>query len=130
MDDTRSLVVAPLLWVSDIAKSLEFYKRVGFSVRETWEPNRTLLWCGMKFGQAEIMLQQLQDEDNKRLQTSGRQEIELYFICEDVDSLHFAFEKAGLRASKPKTAFYAMKQTFLKDPDGRTICFESQVSTK
>ena len=84
----------------------------------------------MKFDQAEIMLQQREDEDKTRSQTSGQQEIELYFICEDVDSLYLAFEREGLQASKPKTAFYAMKQTFLKDPDGRTICFESQVSTQ
>ena len=130
MEATRTVVVAPLLWVDDIAESLAFYKRIGFTVRETWEPERSLMWCSMKFDQAEIMLQQRGDEYDKKSQSGGHQEIELYFICDDVDSLYLAFEQEGLRASKPKAAFYSMKQTFLKDPDGRTICFESQIAAK
>lgn len=129
MADNPSVIVAPLLWVDDIAESLDFYERIGFTVSETWKPEGRLMWCSIKFDQAELMLQQRGDEDNEKSQGHDHQEIELYFVCDDVDSLYRAFQEQGLKASKPKNAFYSMKQTFLKDPDGRTICFETQVST-
>ncbi|MXW53982.1 MAG: VOC family protein [Gammaproteobacteria bacterium] len=128
MADAPSVIVSPLLWVDDIAKSVDFYERLGFSVSETWTPEGKLMWCSMKLDQAEIMLQQSTNEESESFHSRTRQEIELYFICDDVDSLHISFESNGLKASTPRTAFYPMKQTFLKDPDGRTICFETLVS--
>ncbi len=129
MVSTPSVIVSPLLWVDDIAKSVDFYERLGFSVSETWTPEGKLMWCSMKFDQAEIMLQQSTSEEGESFRNRTHHEIELYFICDDVDSLHRSFESNGLKASTPKTAFYPMKQTFLKDPDERTICFETPVST-
>ena len=128
MVDTPSVIVSPLLWVKDIAESVDFYERIGFGVTETWMPDGKLMWCSMKFDQAEIMLQQRTGDDSESSQARAHQEIELYFICDDVDSLYRSFESNRLNASKPTTAFYSMKQTFLKDPDGRTICFETPVS--
>lgn len=128
MVNTPSVIVSPLIWVDDIATSVDFYERLGFSVSETWTPEGKLMWCSMKLDQAEIMLQQSTNEESERVPSRTHQEIELYFICDDVDSLHISFKSNGLKASTPRMAFYPMKQTFLKDPDGRTICFETLVS--
>lgn len=130
MVDAFSVSVVPLLWVDDIENSLAFYKRLGFSVSETWKPDGILTWCNIKMEQAELMLQQRTEGTTDLAGNRAHEEIDLYFICNDVDSLYGTLVGNGLKATKPKRAFYPMIQVFLTDPDGRTICFESPVSTE
>ncbi|MCY3884010.1 MAG: VOC family protein [Gammaproteobacteria bacterium] len=129
MDDNVSVNVVPLLWVDNIENSLQFYNRLGFRVVETWRPNGCLTWCSIKLADAELMLQQRDDSESDKDQVRSHDEVELYFVCNDVDSLYRFFSTQGLQASTPKQAFYPMKQVFLRDPDGRTICFETPVET-
>lgn len=120
--------MAPLLWVKNIRKSLAFYERLGFNVNDTWEPEGKLTWCSMSFDGAELMLQQQADETTLATEERVHEEIELYFICVNVDSLFQTYTEQGIQVSKPKRAFYPMKQMFLEDPDGRTLCFETPAS--
>lgn len=127
MNEGISLVVVPLLWVEDMATSMEFYGRLGFETVDVWKPNDRPMWCSLKFGDAELMLQQSEGEIGLAEQESVTSEIELYFVCSDVELLYQSYVSNGLKVSKPRTAFYPMKQIFLQDPDGRTLCFETPV---
>ena len=51
-----------------------------------------------------------------------------FFICEDVDAVYREITNRGIEASSPRVAFYRMKQTFVNDPDGYKLCFESLIS--
>ncbi len=130
MSEGISVVVVPLLWVEDMAISMAFYGRLGFETVDTWEPDDRPMWCSLKFGDAELMLQQSEGEIDSKERKSRVREIELYFICNDVERLYQSYASDGLNVSKPRTAFYPMKQIFLRDPDGRTLCFETAVPTQ
>ncbi|MXZ45202.1 MAG: hypothetical protein F4Z01_09595 [Gammaproteobacteria bacterium] len=75
------------------------------------------------------MLQEIVDSDTQEKPTSENNGIQLYFITDDVDALYTQILANGLKVSVPKIEFYGMKQIFLTDPDGRTLCFESLVET-
>ena len=129
MESKFAIAVVPLLWVNDIEVSIEFFGRLGFGVSETWEPEGKVEWCSMKFENAELMLQQSDKTSSTKSHPLAAQEIELYFVCNDVDSLYRHYKHVGLAVSKPKVAFYPMKQMFIRDPDGRSICFETPVGS-
>ena len=121
----RELV--PLLFVENIGRSLTFYLDLGFELAGTWEPGGNLSWCRLQRDSSALMLQQATDEDGP---AKGRgRGIEFFFICDDADAFHSELRRKGMELPSPQTAFYAMKQVFLRDPDGYKLCFESPVAT-
>jgi glyoxylase I family protein len=48
----------------------------------------------------------------------------LYFSCPDVDEAYVYLKAKGVSAEAPKVAYYGMKQLYLKDPDGYSLCFQ------
>ena len=122
--DVSTMTVVPLLWVKNIDKSIGFYEEIGFKISETWKPNKNIQWCRVEFHNAALMLQQITDSETQ--QTIGEDKgIQLYFITDDVDAIYHRMQERGIEVSPPKIEFYGMKQVFLTDPDGRTLCFES-----
>ncbi len=76
-----------------------------------------------KCGGASIMLQQAQNEDGP---AQGRSHgVSFYFICDDTDVLYAELSARGMQLPPPSLAPYGMKQLFVPEPDGYSICFES-----
>lgn len=50
--------IVPTLTVDDLQKSIAFYEALGFSIKERWEEDGTLLGVMMRAGQTEIGLNQ------------------------------------------------------------------------
>jgi len=48
----------------------------------------------------------------------------LYFGCPDVDAAYAYLRARGVAAKEPHVAPYGMKQLYLSDPDGYSICFQ------
>lgn len=117
----------PLLAVEDIGRSIDFYRdRLGFAVVGQAESEGRVFWCRMSRSSASIMLQQAEDDDGPAGER-GRG-VTLYFICDDADSMHADLSSRGLRLAAPSLAPYGMKQVFVPEPDGYSICFESPVA--
>lgn len=121
------LAVVPLLWVKNIEQAIRFYEEIGFKITESWKPNDLIQWCRVEFYDAALMLQEIVGSDTREIPMSETNGIQLYFITDDVDTLYRQILAKGLDVSVPKIEFYGMKQIFLTDPDGRTLCFESLV---
>lgn len=124
ISDAPTMTVVPLLWVKNIEKSIRFYEEIGFKISETWQPQDKIQWCRVEFHDAALMLQQIIDLD--AIQQIGEDNgIQLYFITDEVDAVYHQIRTRGIDVSPPKIEFYGMKQVFVSDPDGRTLCFES-----
>ena len=118
------MTVVPLLWVKNIERSIRFFEEIGFKIAETWQPQDKIQWCRVEFHNAALMLQQIIDSD--AIQHVGEDRgIQLYFITDNVDVVYHQIRARGIDVSPPKIEFYGMKQVFVSDPDGRTLCFES-----
>jgi len=48
----------------------------------------------------------------------------LYFGCPDVDAVYAHLCEKGVHVKPPKVAFYGMKQMYVHDPDGYSLCFQ------
>ena len=129
--DTKNsrLEVVPLLWVKDMKQALDFYRNVGFKLKESWNPRGTIQWCRVEFQGANLMLQVTDKAQTQQVQAPPDRGIQLYFITDDVDPLYQQFLARGFDIKPPTIEFYGMKQVFLSDPDGRILCFESRVAT-
>jgi predicted enzyme related to lactoylglutathione lyase len=115
----------PLLAVSDIARSIEFYSdQLGFSVAGTAESDGRVFWCRLERGGVSIMLQQAEEEEDGPAEGRGRG-VTFYFICNDADAMHADLSSRGLQVSPPRMTDYRMKQLFVPEPNGYLLCFES-----
>lgn len=118
----------PLLWTSDLSALKAFYERLGFETRNVWEPDGVLRWCLIEFRGAFLMLQQDTKERNEKAVSERKRDYGLYFVCDgDIDALYKTLQERGVSATKPRTEFYGMRQIFVRDPDGRNVCFEAPV---
>jgi uncharacterized glyoxalase superfamily protein PhnB len=117
----------PLLYVTDINRSVDFYSRqLGFTLTESYSPHDQLCWCRLQRGGSAFMLQLASEKDGSSAQrTHG---VIFYFFCTDADALHTEFTAAGLTLAPPQKAFYGMNQLSLTDPDGYALCFQNQVA--
>jgi len=114
----------PLLTVQDMQRSLKFYRdQLGFTVVGEAQGQGGLFWCRLKRGGASLMLQQAEDEDGP---AAGRgRGVAFYFVCDDADAMFAELSARGLAINPPEAAYYGMKQLFVPEPDGYSVCFES-----
>ena len=117
----------PLLLVSDLEKSREFYcDGLGFQLTSRWEQHGKLAWCWLELGTAPLMLQQFEEPEDPAPSTWGKG-LTLYFLCDDAGAIYRELQSRGVEVTAPAVSFYGMKQIFLSDPDGYQLCFENPV---
>ena len=114
----------PLLAVEDIDRSIDFYQNtLRFTIVGRAEAAGRLFWCRLERGGASIMLQEAEDEDGP---AEGRgRGVAFYFVCDDVERLYAELSSRGILLDPVTVAEYGMKQLFVPEPDGYSVCFES-----
>ena len=115
----------PLLFVQDIEQSIRFYRdQLGFTLANQADSNGKRFWCRLERGGAAIMLQQAEAGDGPP-EDRGHG-VAFYFICDDADAMFAELQSRGVKVNPPAVAYYGMKQLFVPEPDGYSICFESE----
>ena len=128
------LRISPLLQVSDMNKSVEFYtKKLGFE--EKWRDGDGFVilsrdGCDLFLGQKQTKV----DLRNvtARTKPDGFADYDLHFHCAvgAADALWGEFSKAGVNTTEkdgPVTSEYGIRDFSVIDPDGYTIVFGSPV---
>jgi glyoxylase I family protein len=132
-EDEMAIVVrglCPLLQVFDMPASIAFYRDVlGFGVVETSRPGPRFDWAWLRRDGAELMLNTAYEEDQRPpapdpARVAAHDDTALYFGCPDVDAAYEHLRAHGIAVHEPKVAPYGMKQLYLHDPDGYTLCFQ------
>jgi glyoxylase I family protein len=128
--------MTPLLEVFDMATSLKFYCDVlGFEIVQaddnTTAPNHNWVW--LKLNDIDLMLNTAYEygkrpasADPRRI--SAHRDTGLFFGAPDVDAMYSHLRAKGIAVQKPKVAPYGMKQLYLLDPDGFSLCFQWKAS--
>lgn len=130
--------VTPLVSVFDMPESIKFYcDMLGFTIvncsPEIEAPEgRYFHWAWLRLGDADVMLNTAYDAGERPAtrnsnRWAGHKDTCLYFGCADVDQIYEELMARGLSLNKPKDAYYGMRQLYLCDPDGYTLCFQHPV---
>jgi glyoxylase I family protein len=126
--------LAPLFQVFDCAKSLAWYRDVlGFEVVSTHEPEGHLSWAMLRLGNATLMLNAKYEVHKTPAvpeSVTGRNDVTLYFACDNVDEAYLDLRARGCSVEEPSTAYYGMRQMHVVDPDGFSLCFQHPVGSK
>lgn len=107
---TRIIAMLP---VRNLAASIAFYGKLGFSVeqrRDDWG------WAMLAFGECRIML----DRSINQHPDAPRQSV-LYLYLDDVAAYHQQVRGNGLTVPGLDTTFYEMTEFRLDDPDGNRL---------
>jgi glyoxylase I family protein len=127
--------VCALLQVFDMPASVHFYRDVlGFEVVQTSPREGDQFdWGLLRLGGAEVMLNTAYEQDYRPAQAeasrvAGHQDTCFYFACPDVDAAYRHLLAHGIDVKEPNVAPYGMKQLYLHDPDGYSLCFQWPVS--
>ena len=118
----------PMLNVSHIENSLEFYQRgLGFSIVSDPAAVADWRWANIRSGDAELMLSEsggspaLKQNIDPHLDTSWP--CIYYFYPDDVDAMHAHLCDQGYSPSALQTTLYDMREFSIQDPDGHLLSF-------
>ena len=83
----------------------------------------------LKKGDVYLMLNTAYDDDERPAAPNPthypiHQETYLYFLCPDPNAAYEFLKSKGVQVKPPTVAYYGMKQLYLQDPDGYTLCFQ------
>jgi len=122
--------LCPLLQVFDMAKSVEFYRRVlGFEVAASAPPGEEADWCLLRSSGSELMLNSMYERASRpaapeAARRAAHADTTLFLGCRDLDAAHRHVVAEGVEAARPVVRDYGMRQLSFRDPDGYGICLQ------
>lgn len=125
--------MAPLLQVFDMPAAIAFYRDVlGFEVVSTSTPRGEHFdWALLRLNGVELMLNTAYEQDSRPpepdpARIAAHDDTAIFFGCPDVDAAYAYLRSRGQNVKEPKVAPYGMKQLYVRDPDGYSLCFQWQ----
>jgi catechol 2,3-dioxygenase-like lactoylglutathione lyase family enzyme len=117
---SRLRKLVPSLGVSDLRRSIAFYRDFfGFDVADSWDNDAgETVWCWLRSGVAELMLQQLSPDEQITLEPALGQSWVMYLRPSDIDATREQLLAAGLDVSEIALTGYGARECFVADPDG------------
>jgi glyoxylase I family protein len=122
--------LAPLFQVFDMPAAIHFYRDIiGFEIVSTSRPGEHFDWALLRLNGVELMLNTAYEQDARPsapdpARVAAHEDAALYFGCEDLDAAYNHLRAHGLNVKEPAVAPYGMKQLYLNDPDGYTLCLQ------
>ena len=106
--------LVPIAHVANVARSIDFYRQLGFKVRNTLEPDGQLVWAWLDNGKAHLMLSRA-----GQTMASGARDVILYLYAADVVAYREQLAAAGINVGPIEYPPYMPEGEFgLEDPDG------------
>ena len=105
--------LVPMLPVRSVSASIDFYRRLGFSVENR---NDDWGWAMLAFGECRLMI----DQSINAHPAAPRQSV-VYLYPDDVAGYHRQLRAGGLDVPDLGVTFYGMTEFRLDDPDGNRL---------
>lgn len=111
----RGLV--PIARVADVARSIDFYRQLGFELLNTFESDGRLAWASLANGGAHLMLSR-----SAQPMSSGERDVFLYLYAHNVAEYRNELLACGVNAGPMTFPFYMKDGEFrIDDPDGYVL---------
>ncbi len=110
-------ILVPLAHVADVARSIEFYKLLGFEVKNTVEREGNLQWAWLQNGKADFMIAR-----SARPMNPDAQDVLFYLYAPDVVAFRNQLQSRGVKVGQLNYPFYMPRGEFrVDDPDGYAL---------
>jgi uncharacterized glyoxalase superfamily protein PhnB len=114
--------VTPMIHVPDVQATVDWYKRVGFTVNETYsDDNGGLSFAILSFGSTQVMF-----NSGGKPVTQKRREVDLYTYTTAVDDLFESLKDQVEIVEAPHDTFYGMREFLVRDLNGFWITFAAE----
>jgi len=112
--------LVPSLGVADLRRSIAFYRDFfGFTLVDAYEDEAGApVWCWLRSGLAELMLQQLSTDQQIALEPALGQSWVLYLRPANLEETHSALRAADVEVTDIAETSYGARECFATDPDG------------
>jgi predicted enzyme related to lactoylglutathione lyase len=105
--------IIPMLPVSSMAASVEFYQKLGFGIEQR---NDDWRWAMLCFGECRLML-----DESINIHPGVPRNSVLYLYPDDITAYHQQVRKNGLTVPELEVSFYGMTEFRIDDPDGNRL---------
>ena len=111
----RLAALTPMAHVADVARSVEWYSKLGFVASHTWTPEGCpMQWAHLRNGKADLMLARADSEVR-----ADAQGVLFYLYANGVAQYREQLIAQGLKPGALSYPFYAKHGEFrIEDPDG------------
>lgn len=107
------------LGVADIERSVEFYRtHFAFQVADSYDQDDQMVWCWLQTAGADLMLQQLSEEQQITLDPAIGQSWVLFMRVQDIHAVHRQLSRAGVEVEAIRETSYDTLEFMARDPDG------------
>jgi catechol 2,3-dioxygenase-like lactoylglutathione lyase family enzyme len=112
----------PMLPVRSMPASVEFYRKLGFTVEQR---NDDWRWAMLCFGECRLML-----DESINLHPSAPRSWVLYLYPDDISAFHKQVRKNELAVPELEVTFYGMTEFRIDDPDGNRLWIGQKASAE
>lgn len=102
--------------VASVPRSIDFYAKLGFSVRNTFQPEGEdePTWASLHADRAELMVTR-----GEVPPSAGEHSVLFYLYCDDVTEARASLQAAGVACGEVTFPFWSPRGEFeVRDPDG------------
>jgi uncharacterized glyoxalase superfamily protein PhnB len=115
--------VVPMFHVPDVRSTVEWYRDIGFELKDTYDDgDEGLSFAIMAFGAGEVMF-----NAGGHAGSGDRREVDLYVYTDDVDALYDRLKDRVQVIEGPENAFYGMREILIRDLNGFWITFGQEI---
>jgi uncharacterized glyoxalase superfamily protein PhnB len=115
--------VVPMFHVTDVRRTVDWYKDIGFEVKETYgDSGDGLSFAIAVFGAGEVMF-----SSGGHVPSKHRREVDLYAYIDEVDALYDRIKDRIEIIEGPHNMFYGMREVIVRDLNGFWITFGQQI---
>ena|SRR6266852_4784451 len=115
--------VVPMIHVTDVRATVDWYKTIGFTVTNTYDDGgEGLSFAILSFGSTAVMF-------NSGGQTSAayRREVDLYVYCDNVDELFQQLKNRVDVIEEPHDMLYGMREFIFRDLNRFWVTFGQEI---
>ena len=111
---------APQFLVDDLARSIAYYRKLGFAFGETWDGFYAI---GQVDG-LELHLKEAPKYDAERRFRREHEHLDAAAGVDGIEAFYVRCAASGVRIIRPLTATeWGTKDFYVEDPDGYVVCF-------
>ena len=120
MDTPRVTSLAPQFLVDDLARSIAYYQRLGFTFGEPWEGFYAI---GVRDG-LELHLKEAPKSESERQYRRANEHLDAAAGVDGIEAFYAQCVADGAKILKPLAATaWGTKDFYIEDPDGYIISF-------